>query len=163
MKVSTTLLFCFVLTIASAEEVLTAKVVNVLDGNTLEVLTAGNQIQKIVLAGIDCPEPGQQFAEKATKLLEKLVLDKDVKVCISGKDRWGNYVATVTVIKNGVDPRVELLEEGLAWTAERNPVPDLESIRLKALEKQRGLWKESDPKAPWIYRREQSMMHAKSS
>jgi micrococcal nuclease len=162
MKLSAIVLLSFLVNFASAEE-FTAKVVKVIDGNTFEVLTSDNQTQKLVLAGIDCPEPGQEYADKATKLLAKLILDKEVIVNISGKDRWGNYLAVVKLARNETDPRVELLEEGLAWTAEKNPIADLESIRLKALEKQRGLWKERAPKAPWIYRREQSMMQAKSS
>ena len=162
MKLSAIFFLCLLVNFVSAEE-FTAKVVNVIDGNTFEILTSDNQTQKLVLAGIDCPEPGQEYADKATKLLARLILDKEVIVNISGKDRWGNYLAVVKLARNEADPRIELLEEGLAWTSEKNPVADLESIRLKALEKQRGLWKEPNPKAPWIYRREQTMMQAKSS
>ena len=139
------------------------KVVNVIDGNTLEVQTPDNQTQKLMLAGIDCPELGQEYADKAKKHLERLILEKEVSVTVTGKDRWGNYLAVVILLRNEMDPRYSLLEEGLAWTAERNPVADLESLRLKAMEKQRGIWKEQNPKAPWIYRREQTMMQAKSS
>ena len=38
---------------SNADDEIKAKVVNVLDGNTLEVKT-GNDTYKIVLAGIDC-------------------------------------------------------------------------------------------------------------
>jgi len=48
-------------------------------------------------------------------------------------------------------------------TAERNPIDELESIKEKAKEKGKGLWKEQDPTPPWIYRRQQSMMQPKSS
>jgi endonuclease YncB( thermonuclease family) len=54
------------------------------------------------------------------KFLEKMVLGKKVTMSIKGKDWRGNPLAVVLV--NGKkDPRVELLEEGLAWTAEKNP------------------------------------------
>jgi micrococcal nuclease len=56
-----------------------------------------------------------------------------------------------------------LLKEGLAWTAEKNPIPELEEYRIKAKEKERGIWKQENPTPPWIYRRQQSMMQAKSS
>jgi micrococcal nuclease len=163
MKVCIALIFSFLsVTLVAANE-FTAKVINVIDGNTLEVITANNEKQKLILAGIDCPEMGQTYADKAKKVLEKLILEKEVVVTITGKDRSGNYLAAIKVVRNDMDPRIELLEEGLAWTSEKNPIADFESIRLKAMERQKGIWKESDPKAPWIYRREQSMMQAKSS
>jgi endonuclease YncB( thermonuclease family) len=67
------------------------------------------------------------------------------------------------VVKNAKDPRIELLEEGLVWTAEKNPAADLEAIRMKAEQKGKGIWKDANPTPPWIYRREQSMLQAKSS
>jgi micrococcal nuclease len=163
MKKLTFLFYLLILFRNGIAEDFRGKVVNVIDGNTLEVLTADNQTQKILLAGIDCPEPGQDYAEKAKKHLERLTLEKEVSVTIKGKDRWGNYLAIIIVTRNEVDPRRSLLEEGLAWTAEKNPLSELEVIRLKAVEKARGIWKEQNPKAPWIYRREQTMLQAKSS
>jgi len=51
----------------------------------------------------------------------------------------------------------------LAWTAERDPIQELETIKEKAREKGKGLWKEQDPTPPWIYRRQQSLTQPKSS
>lgn len=137
------------------------KVVAVLDGNTLEVKSNDNAVVKLVLYGVDAPELSQEFGEKARRFLEKLLLKKDVTYKLMGKDRWGNSLAMV--MKGNIDPRTELLEEGLAWTAEKNPIPELEELRIKALEKGTGLWKEENPTPPWIYRRQQSMMQAKSN
>ncbi|MBL7859092.1 MAG: thermonuclease family protein [Cyclobacteriaceae bacterium] len=148
--------------ILKANDVFSVRVVTVLDGNTLEVRGSDNEIKKIVLAEIDSPELGQAFGDKAKKFLEKLLLEKNVWVRITGKDRRGNYLAIV-MIGDKVDARVELLKEGLAWTAERNPNPELESYRMKAQEKGRGLWKEDNQTPPWVYRREQSMLEAKGS
>ena len=144
-----------------AQNEVSGKVVNVIDGNTLEIIGADQQRQKLSLFGIDCPEPGQDYADKAKKLLEKLLLNENVSVQIKGKDRWGNYLAIV--VKENTDPRIELLKEGLAWTTEKNPIPELEEYRIKAKEKERGIWKQENPTPPWIYRRQQSMMQAKSS
>jgi endonuclease YncB( thermonuclease family) len=140
----------------------TGKVINVIDGNTIEVVDEKSQIQKLMFAGIDCPEPGQEYADKAKKFIEKLLLNKEVSWEIVGKDRWANYLAVIK-LKDDLDPRVELLKEGLAWTHEKNPLPELEVHRVKAQEKRKGLWKEESPVSPWIYRRQQSMMQAKSS
>jgi micrococcal nuclease len=161
MKLILSIFFIWITGEAVSQNEFSGEVVNVIDGNTLEVKGTDNTTYKLVLAGIDSPEPGQDFADKAHKLLEKLMLNKEVTVKLSGKDRWGNYVAVV--MKGDKDPRVELLEEGLAWTAEKNPLPELEEIRIKAQQKAKGLWKSENPTPPWIYRRQQSMMQAKSS
>lgn len=144
-----------------ANDFVTARVVSVIDGNTLEIRGEDNETRKVILAGIDSPELTQEFGEKAKKLLEKLALEKEVTVQITGKDRTGTSIGIVIIEEK--DPRHELLKEGLAWTAEKNPLPDLESIRLKAQEKGKGLWKQDNPTPPWKYRREQTMLQPKSS
>jgi micrococcal nuclease len=147
--------------LSNDKDIVTARVVSVIDGNTLEILGEDNETRKIILAGIDSPELSQEYGEKARKFLEKIALEKSVTVQITGKDRKGTTIAIVTI--EDKDPRVELLKEGLAWTSEKNPVPDLETIRLKAQEKGKGLWKQDNPTPPWTFRREQSMLEAKSS
>ena len=147
---------------AFGEEVVAGKVVSVIDGNTVEVTTTDNESYRIIFHGIDCPEVEQEFGEKARRFLEKLILDKNVTVQFQGKDRWGNRLAIV-LIEGEIDPRMELLEQGLAWTAERNPIQELEVVRMQAQEKGKGLWKEENPTPPWIFRRQQTMLQPKSS
>jgi len=145
-----------------AGNVLIGKVTSVIDGNTFEMFAEDNESYKIMLFGIDSPELGQEFGEKAKKSLEKMILNRKVTVNIQGKDRWGNRLAIV-LIEGTIDPRYDLLEAGLAWTAERNPIQELEVIKEKAREKGKGLWKEPDPTPPWIYRRQQTLTQLKSS
>src|SRR5690242_7637095 len=80
-----------------ANDEIVGNVISVIDGNTLEVAAKDDQVYKVVLAGIDCPELGQEYGDKAKKFLEKLVLQKDVTVRFQGKDRWGNYLAVVMI------------------------------------------------------------------
>lgn len=145
-----------------ANDNIIGKVVSVIDGNTLEVIGEDNEIYKILLHGIDCPELEQEYGEKAKKALEKLVLEKKVLVKLQGRDRLGNRLGVI-MIDGEEDPRFELLKEGLAWTSEKNPIEELETIKEKAREKNRGLWREDSPTPPWIFRRQQSMMQPKSS
>ena len=153
---------CIGTSLAAELEEITGKVTSVVDGNTLEIVGTDNQTHRIFLVGIDSPELNQEYGDKAKKLLEKLALEKNVTVRVQGKDRWGHTLAEV-IIEGKIDPRIELLKEGLAWTAEKNPLPDLEEHRAKAQQKGKGLWTQEDPTPPWIYRRQQSMMQAKSS
>jgi micrococcal nuclease len=144
-----------------SQDELSGKVVQVLDGNTIEISTSSNESYTVVLAGIDCPELNQEYGDKAKRFLEKLLANEEVEFEIQGKDRKGNYLAVVTI--KGEDPRISLLKEGLAWTAERNPDPELENYRIKAVENSKGLWKDEDPTPPWIFRRQQTMLQPKSS
>lgn len=138
------------------------KVISVIDGNTFELKTDDNEVYEIILYGIDCPELGQPFSGEAKSQLEKLILKKAITVTIQGKNRYGIRMGFF-LIKNGVDPRNVLLENGLAWTAERNAIQTLEELRIKALSEKVGIWKEDAPVPPWIYRRTQSMLLPKSS
>ena len=144
-----------------ASEIIVGKVVTVIDGNTLEIFTNEKETYKILLFGIDSPELGQDYGEEAKRFLEKLTLNKSINVEIQGKDRLGNRLGIVMI--DGEDPREKLLEEGLAWTAERNPIVEFENIKEKSREKGKGLWKEKDPTPPWIFRRQQTLTQFKTS
>ncbi len=146
----------------AATEVFEAKVLAVVDGNTLEVKTAEGDVYTIMLSGVDSPELEQEFGNEARVFLEKLVLKKNVKVTLEGKDRWGNRLAVVW-LKGVVDLRVELLKAGLAWTAERNPLAELENVRKEAQERGKGIWASAEPTPPWIFRRQQTLLQEKSS
>jgi endonuclease YncB( thermonuclease family) len=141
---------------------ITGKVVKVIDGNTLEILQDDKQKVKVLLIGIDSPELQQAYGEKAKQFLERLVLNRKVTATTHGKDRWGNRLAEV-LVNGDDDPRVELLKAGLAWTAEKNPNPDLEPYRTWAQQKGKGLWQDTNPTPPWTFRRQQTMVNPKSS
>lgn len=134
-------------------------ITRVVDGNTVILATPDYEDQTILLKGIDSPEYGQRFSDESRRLLEHLLLGKRVVVEIHGKDRHGNRLAVVRI--NGVDPRLELVKQGLAWTLEGDP--ELQAVREEAKAQGKGLWQEADPTPPWIYRREQSMQQVKSS
>jgi len=144
-----------------ATDVISGKVITVVDGNTLEVFTGENETYKIFLFGIDSPELEQEYGDKAKRFLEKLILDKNVEVQIQGKDRLGNRLGIILI--DGEDLREKLLEAGLAWTSERNPIESFETIKEKSKEKRKGLWKETEPTPPWIFRRQQTLLQFKTS
>lgn len=150
---------CCALTIPGNE--IRGKVAAVIDGNTLEVISDDKERYQVVLLGIDCPELGQPYGEEAASLLRKTLLGQEVIVELYGKDRSKNYIGVV-LSKDRTDVRLELLDRGLAWTTERDPIVELESRRLKAVQNHRGLWAGPAPTPPWIYRRQQSMLEPKS-
>jgi endonuclease YncB( thermonuclease family) len=144
-----------------ATDVISGKVITVIDGNTLEVYTGENETYKILLFGIDSPELEQDYGDKAKRFLEKLILDKNIEVQVQGKDRLGNRLGIILI--DGEDMREKLLEAGLAWTSERNPIESFEAIKEKSREKRKGLWKETEPTPPWIFRRQQTLLQYKKS
>jgi micrococcal nuclease len=144
-----------------ANEKITGTVVSVVDGNTIEITGDDNETYKLVFFGIDCPEIEQEAGDKARSFTEKLLINKKVEVEWAGKDRWGNRLAVVTM--EGKDLRHEILKEGWAWTAERNPIAELEQIKNAAKGEGKGLWKASEPTPPWIFRRQQTTLTPKSS
>lgn len=143
-----------------AADIISARVVSVIDGNTIEIQTEGNLTQRVVIAGIDCPELTQEFGNEARQFVEDLILHKQIIVKVVGKDRKGNYLGVVLIGEN--DLRMQLLQEGLAWTSEKEPAAELESVRTSAQQQSKGLWKSDKAIAPWVHRREQSMMQPKS-
>ncbi|HEY4654884.1 MAG TPA: thermonuclease family protein [Cyclobacteriaceae bacterium] len=137
-------------------------VVSVIDGNTLEIQSDNSRVVRVFLYGIDCPELGQAYGEKARICLQNILLNQQVVVEFVKRDRLGNHYAHV-ITEIGVDPRIDLLREGLAWTIQDDAVAELEPYRSFAQQKRKGLWNESKPTPPWIYRREQSMLQPKKS
>jgi endonuclease YncB( thermonuclease family) len=61
------------LSIGASADTLTGKVVRVLDGDTVEVITPDKTLHRVRLAGIDAPGGGQPFGTKAKQHLLALV------------------------------------------------------------------------------------------
>lgn len=149
-KVVVLFIFCISWFAASAEKILQVKVLSVIDGNTLIVLTPDNDDYRLVLNGIDSPELQQEFGEEAKKYLEKLLLNKQVEATFLGKDRWGNTISTIK-LKNGKDVREELVKQGYAWSLEKAE-KFLKELENEARSLRKGLWKHDNPTPPWEYR-----------
>ena len=64
------------------------KTVRVIDGDTLEVLH-NQHPERIRLSGIDCPEKGQAYGQKAKQAASALVFGKEVTLQTHGHDKYG--------------------------------------------------------------------------
>jgi endonuclease YncB( thermonuclease family) len=94
-------------------ELFSGKVTGVADGDTIEVMRDGMPL-KIRLDGIDCPESGQDFGNRAKQLTSGLCFGEEVKVNVKELDRYGRSVASVT-LPDGTVLNDELVRKGLAW------------------------------------------------
>ena len=138
----------------------TYRVISVIDGNTIQIMTTDGERVQILLYGVDSPDEGQKFFMEAKLLLEGSLLNKMVTLIDRGKDRYGNRIAEVTA-KEVHDPQRELLRSGLEWTSQSDP--ELEALKEQARKQGLGIWADENPMPPWLYRRQQSMLKPKTN
>ena len=99
---------------AAAAETLTGKVVGIADGDTVTVLVDGHKQVKVRLHGVDCPERGQPFGNRAKQFTSELCFGNSVTVRVSDTDKYGRAIGEVTTA-NGTNVNVALVENGLGW------------------------------------------------
>jgi len=127
-------------------------VVSVLDGNTIEVLH-NTHAERIRLNGIDCPEKGQTYGNRAKQASSELVFGKEVTLQTFGKDKYGRTIADV-LMSDGTNVNHGLVKDGWCWWY-RKYVPnnrELERLEKNAREAKKGLWADSHPVPPWEWR-----------
>ncbi len=133
-------------------QVLVGKVIGVSDGDTLTVLDAKRQSYKIRLAGIDTPEIGQPFGQKAKSAMSKLAFGKQVQVSWSERDKYSRVLGHIYVGKTWVNK--ELVRQGVAWHYKKYSTDrGLAADELSAKRKKLGLWQDPRSVPPWDWRR----------
>ncbi|SLM48409.1 Uncharacterized endonuclease (modular protein) [Nitrospira japonica] len=130
-----------------------AKVVSIIDGDTIEVLQ-DRRIVRIRLIGIDCPERGQAYGKKAKQAAATLIYGKDVTLDRYGVDRYGRTLADV-MLTDGTNINHKLVKEGWCWWYRKySPAnSELQRLEQEARDAKKGLWIDPSPTPPWIYRK----------
>ena len=138
---------------ASPNAVFTARVVKIVDGDTIHVEVPGKATQKVRLVDIDTPEHDQPWGREARQALATLVSGREVRLETHGSDDYGRLLARVFVAE--VDVNAELVRNGAAWVFRKYS----DDAKLLALEREaraakRGLWAlpESERVPPWQWR-----------
>lgn len=110
--------------------------------------------RKSGLHGIDAPEKGQAFSNRAKRYVSDLVFGKDVNVRAKGQDRYGRTIADV-FLRDGWNVNHEVVRAGFAWWFRRYAPKDkkLEKLEAEAREARRGLWVDPNPIPPWEFRK----------
>jgi endonuclease YncB( thermonuclease family) len=149
MRLLTLLLCC--ISLGQAEE-FDAKVIVVMDGDTVMVLRDGKKI-KVRLANIDAPESDQAFGKESRQALVDKVLKKQVHVNSQAIDSYGRMIAELSVDGHSVNE--EQVQNGMAWEYShfhRNK--RYLSLNKDAQQAHRGLWaKSSKPISPEQWRK----------
>ena len=107
------ILLTFLLAHSALAGEFTGQVVGVLDGDTLEVLN-GHHTERIRLSGIDCPEKGQAFGQKAKQAASALVFGKEVTLQTHRKDKYQRTLADV-LLPDGTNVNHALVKDGWCW------------------------------------------------
>jgi endonuclease YncB( thermonuclease family) len=128
-----------------------AKVVGVVDGDTIDVLRAGNVKIRVRLEGIDCPESGEPFSQVARNFTRVLAFDQMVRVSGREVDQYGRLVARFGA--DSKDVSVELVTAGLACHYKRySSDPALARAEADAKSHARGFWAASAEKPACVAR-----------
>lgn len=139
----------------------TARVVKIVSGDTIEVLTDDGKTLRVRLNGIDSPEFDQPFGSDATEYLSNTIDGAMVVILDHGQDIHGRTIGDVFTdaefnaeghLVSGTLVNLELVKNGLAWhevTSSRDR-EDLEHWQQSAQEQKVGLWGgHQKPIPPW--------------
>ncbi|MFD1017580.1 thermonuclease family protein [Thalassobacillus hwangdonensis] len=127
-----------------------ATVVNVVDGDTIDILVEGKE-ERVRLLLVDTPEtvhpekPVQPFGHEASTYAEEALNGEDVRVEYDGpeRDHYGRLLAYIWV--DGMNFNQLLIEEGLARYAYVYDPPYTHAASMKDAEKEaqqqsKGIW-----------------------
>lgn len=140
-------------------------VVKVLDGDSLRV-KRGKEVIEIRLYGIDCPEWGQDYGNKAKRFTKAKMYKRTVNVEPRDVDRYGRTVALVS--SSGRLINRELVRAGLAWMypkyCKKQPLcSELKKLQNKAKKRRLGLWRAKNPVSPWQWKRQKKSSDSRRS
>jgi len=124
---------------ADAAQGFRGKVVAVTDGDTITVLHDGRS-EAVRLNGIDAPEKGQAFGERAKQFTASLAFGKVVSVRAKDLDRYGRTIADV-ILSDGRGLNQEVVRAGYAWWFRRYSADyRLANLEAEARAARVGLW-----------------------
>jgi endonuclease YncB( thermonuclease family) len=132
-------------------QVYEGKVVSVLDGDTLIVLTPEKRQIKVRLVEIDAPEKSQAYGQRSKQSLSDLVFGKQIRVEQQDRDRYGRVVGRVYA--GGLVVNAEQVKRGMAWVYRKYARDQtLFALEHEAKNAKLGLWADPYAIAPWEYR-----------
>jgi endonuclease YncB( thermonuclease family) len=135
-----------------------AKVTNITDGDTVDVLGSGGAAYAIRLAGIDGPEHDQAFGTQSTQHLASLISGKTVTLECENERSYGRLICKI-LLPGGEDVDLDQVKAGMAWhykqyEDEQSPA-DREAYGVAectAMKSKLGLWSDPRPVQPQDFR-----------
>lgn len=128
------------------------RVTHVVDGDTIDIDTG----ERIRLSGINAPEAGECYADKATRALETLVLGKEIYLehDFEEKDKYGRTLGYLYV--NDTFVNGYLVQDGFVkvfdkYRNETRLYDALKEIEEEPKSENLGIWACTDPKEGCLY------------
>ena len=133
------------------------KVLKVIDGDSLLVLKDGKEIE-IRLKGIDAPEIGQAYGERAKQYVENVLnFKKEIRLELFDEYSYDRQIGKVYYhgfFGTERDLSEVLLSVGLAWHyIKYSNNLDYAEHEYYAKNQKKGVWSEPNPLAPWNFRK----------
>ena len=153
MKKALVLLFLIAAAVGVSCAEIVGRVVGVSDGDTITVLDDLDKGQfRVRLSGIDAPEKGQAFGQKAKQYLSGLIFGKSVSVRFTSIDRYGRIVGRIYLDR--ADIGLAMLSAGFAWHyVHFDKSPEYAAAEKQARAGRLGLWSDTAPPVPpWEFR-----------
>jgi micrococcal nuclease len=132
-------------------EIFSAKVIAVMDGDTVMVLGEQGRKLKIRLANIDAPEKEQAFGKQSRDSLLQMLGRKRVQIDSRAVDQYGRIIGLVSV--DGLDINQAQVKRGYAWAGTGRASSSYADLQDEARQAGLGLWVQADPQAPWQWRK----------
>jgi len=132
-------------------------VLSVHDGDTIKVIDRTDGIKYTVrMARIDAPEITQEYGKEAQAYLSKLILNKDIKIQLIQGDFHGPRIDCEAFLIDGTNVNLEMVKSGNAWWYAHFDPDDnaMQSAQALAQAGALGLWAQSNPVAPWDFRKQ---------
>ena len=142
---------------AEKTKVIVGKVTRVSDGDTIHVVTGGNEKYKVRLDRIDAPESDQPYGKESAACLSKLINGRTVRVEWVKKDQYGRVLGIVYLDK--ADVNLQMVATGNAWHYSYfDKTPAYATAEAAAKEKKLGLWAAENPINPYEWRKNKRKM-----
>lgn len=131
----------------------TGKVIKIIDGDTLYILSKKNKkIYKIRLADIDAPEYKQKFGIKSRNFIYSKIFGKNIIIKKQkNKDKYGRIVGYVFYKNKNIGE--ELLKQGFAWVWHFSKNNLYYKYQNHAKKNKIGLWSIKEHIDPFIWRK----------
>jgi len=158
IKIICLIIFLTLLTFIAPAKAWDGKVVGVSDGDTITVMHNGRG-ERIRVYGIDAPENSQDFGKRAKQFASNQVFGEIVTIEPIDVDRYGRTVSIV-VYGRGQNLSEELIKAGYAWVYRKYCTlrfcGEWQGLEHDARIEGVGLWSQSQPIPPWIFRKKRN-------
>lgn len=152
--ISSIVLLCILPTHCMADGCISARVVKIIDGDTIRV-RCGSESILVRLWGIDTPEHRQPYSKLAKRFTVQHVSNAFVRLQEKDWDKYGRMVAIVTK-SDGSNLNEALLKAGWAWVhiyyCKEAICKKWRKYEKNARQKRIGLWQEKSPVPPWVFK-----------